>query len=73
MGCANSKAIMPTDLGNPALQIPVSELRIKIPTDNKKKQTHAHTQTQMQTSQRCRRGAGVKFDGSLPTFNAVLY
>jgi hypothetical protein len=69
MGCANSKAIMPTDLRNPALQIPVSELRIKIPTDNKKTQT----ETRRQRRQRCRRGAGVKFDGSLPTFNAVLY
>jgi len=71
MGCANSKAIMPTDLGNPALQIPVSELRIKIPTDNKKTQTHAETPRQRR--RRCRRGAGVNFDGSLPTFNAVLY
>jgi len=69
MGCVNSKAIIPTDLGNPALQIPVSELRIKIPTDNKKTQT----ETRSQRRSRCRRGTGVKFDGSLPTFNAVLY
>ena len=61
MGCANSKSVVPTSSENLALQIPVSELRIKIPSDSRK--THiVH----------CRRGAGIKFDESLPTFNVVL-